>query len=88
MKQFNLNEYLENPNKKIITREGNDVRIICTDKTGLNSKPIVALITIPDKEEIIETYSEDGVILKNIENTITFQKARKTRLYQVSFYMQ
>ena len=31
MKQFNLEEYLKNPNKKVVTRDGRDVRIICTD---------------------------------------------------------
>ena len=31
MKQFNLEEYLANPSRKVVTREGRDVRIICTD---------------------------------------------------------
>ena len=31
MKQFNLEEYLANPSKKVVTRDGRDVRIICTD---------------------------------------------------------
>ena len=31
MKQFNLEEYLKNPSKKVVTRDGRDVRIICTD---------------------------------------------------------
>ena len=31
MKQFNLEEYLKNPSKKVVTRGGRDVRIICTD---------------------------------------------------------
>ena len=31
MKQFNLEEYLANPSKKVVTRDGSDVRIICTD---------------------------------------------------------
>ena len=31
MKQFNLEEYLKNHSKKIVTRDGRDVRIICTD---------------------------------------------------------
>lgn len=47
MKQFNLQEYLENPNRKIVTRDGRSVRIVCTDrKFGvLNVQyPILALI--------------------------------------------
>lgn len=31
MKAFNLEEYLKNPSKKVVTRDGRDVRIICTD---------------------------------------------------------
>ena len=31
MKQFNLEEYLKNPKKKVVTRDGRSVRIICTD---------------------------------------------------------
>lgn len=31
MKEFNLNEYLKNPSQKVVTRDGRNVRIICTD---------------------------------------------------------
>ena len=31
MKQFNLEEYLKNPKKKVVTKDGRSVRIICTD---------------------------------------------------------
>ena len=31
MKLFNLEEYLKNPNREVVTRDGRDVRIICTD---------------------------------------------------------
>ena len=31
MKPFNLAEYLENPERKVVTRDGRNVRIICTD---------------------------------------------------------
>lgn len=36
MKQFSLDEYLKNPLKKVVTRDGRDVRIICTDFDNLN----------------------------------------------------
>ena len=29
MKPFNLEEYLANPNRKIVTRDGRNARIIC-----------------------------------------------------------
>lgn len=31
MKQFNLQEYLANPSRQVVTRDGRKVRIICTD---------------------------------------------------------
>ena len=43
MKPFNLEEYLKNPSKKVVTRDGKDARIICTDRRDLNF-PIVALV--------------------------------------------
>lgn len=43
MRQFNLEEYLANPNKKVITRSGNEARIVCTNRKSENC-PIVALI--------------------------------------------
>ena len=40
MKPFNLEEYLKNPNKKVVTRDGRAVRIICTDFNN-KSYPII-----------------------------------------------
>ena len=51
MKQFNLEEYLKNPNRKVVTRAGRDVRIICTDKCG--GHPIVALVRYDDTESLV-----------------------------------
>ena len=31
MKQFSLKEYLKNPNRKVVTRDGRNVKIICTN---------------------------------------------------------
>lgn len=42
MKQFSLEEYLKNPERKVVTRDGRDVRIICTDRKG--NTPIIALV--------------------------------------------
>lgn len=44
MEQFSLEKYIENPNSKVVTRRGNPVRIICTDrKHGEDDLPIVFL---------------------------------------------
>ena len=33
MKQFSLEEYLKNPSRKVVTRDGRNVKIHCTDYT-------------------------------------------------------
>ena len=58
MKQFNLDEYLKNPNKKVITRDGNSVRILCTDAKG--NFPIIALVEIHNDTELVIRLRENG----------------------------
>ena len=61
MKQFNLEEYLKNPERKVITRDGKDVRIICTDAKTLIGKPIVAMVYDSHGEDETDlTYYPDG----------------------------
>ena len=67
MKQFNLQEYLATPNSQVVTRDGHKVRIICTDRAGLNAKPIVALITLPNGDEVIKTFWNNGFETTAIE---------------------
>ena len=60
MKAFSLKEYLKNPEKKVITRDGRNVRIRCTDRRGCDC-PIVALVeTSTRKAENVLSYREDG----------------------------
>ena len=61
MKQFNLEEYLANP-RKVITRDGRNARIICTD--AKNNYPIVALIEMPNGRERQPCgYKKDGTLI-------------------------
>ena len=60
MKQFNLEEYLANPSKKVITRDGRKVRIICTDRKSKNDYPIIALVEGFEGEEDFFCYPRDG----------------------------
>ena len=55
MKQFNLNEYLKSPNKKVITRDGKPVKILCTNL--VSDKPVVAQI---DGTGYSLSYPKDG----------------------------
>ena len=50
MKQFDLREYLKDPNKKVVTRDGRNVRIICTDRQG-GDRPILILCFESDGSE-------------------------------------
>ena len=42
MKQFNLEEYRKNPSRKVVTRDGRNVTIHCTNCVG--PRPVVAQI--------------------------------------------
>ena len=42
MKPFNLEEYLKNPNKKVVTRDGRNVKIHCTN--CMSTQPVIAEI--------------------------------------------
>lgn len=59
MKQFSLKEYLKNPNKKVVTRNGEKIRIICTDRKSTDF-PIVALCTSITGQEACRSYDMNG----------------------------
>lgn len=61
MKEFSLEEYLKNPDREVVTRSGEPVRIICTDRK-LNGEgyPIVALVENDKGNESVESYTIDG----------------------------
>ena len=67
MKQFSLEEYLKNPNRKVVTRNGLNVRILCTDRNSIY--PIVALI---GNNCDINTYLENGKNSSNLINLDLF----------------
>ena len=60
MKPFNIEEYLKNPSRKVVTREGRSARILCVDKKG-GDLPIIALIQQCTRDnEIIGTFTKEG----------------------------
>ena len=67
MKQFNLAEYLENPNRRIITKDGRNVRIICTDAKG--NFPIIALVETYNGNETVLRLKENGYFYNDTENS-------------------
>ena len=54
MKQFNLEEYLANPSRKVVTRDGRTVKIYCTDYVD---GPIIAKI---EGDTYSNSFREDG----------------------------
>ena len=60
MKEFNLEEYLKNPSQKVVTRDGREVRIICTDFLSEMNKPIIALIKEDENKENAWNFTKNG----------------------------
>ena len=64
MKQFNLREYIENPSRQVVTRDGRPVRIVCTDAN--NEFPVIALVKINGTdEECVYCFKADGTYFRN-----------------------
>ena len=68
MEQFSLEKYLANPSRKVVTRSGRAVRIICTDRRDLNF-PIVALIEKDSGGEVIYAHTKDGIYCNTCPTT-------------------
>lgn len=68
MKKFNLNEYLNNPLQKVVTRKGNFTKIIYTNAEG--RFPIVALILNKEGNEYPFNYTKHGLWLENSESDL------------------
>ena len=59
MKQFNLEEYKKNPNRRVITRDSKSVRIVCTDMMG-TSYPILAICRVDPTHDCYYSYTLNG----------------------------
>ena len=66
MKKFNLDEYLANPNRKIVTRDGRNVRIICINAKG--NFPIIALVETHNGTETVLRLKENGHFYNDTED--------------------
>lgn len=68
MKRFSLDEYLKNPSRKVITRDGRKVtRILCTNAKG--KYPIIALIWIHGEERVY-SFTKNGCWSKPGEESV------------------
>ena len=59
MEQFSLEKYLANPSRKVVTRDGRPVRILCTDRKSYNVE-IVGLIMNDNGMESVFTWTQQG----------------------------
>lgn len=66
MKRFNLEEYLKNPERKVVRRDGKDVRIVCTDAKR-EYYPILALVDDGCYESPV-CYTKNGECFLGQEN--------------------
>ena len=66
MEQFNLEKYIANPSRKVVTRDGRPVRIICTDMKSYNEQ-IVGLIMGDSGMEFIFTWTQQGKQYLNMD---------------------
>ena len=55
MKPFNLEEYLANPSRKVVTRDGKAVKILCTNYDS--RQPIIAEI---EGHDYSRSFTKDG----------------------------
>ena len=92
MEQFSLEKYLENPNRKVVTREGRSARIICTNRLDENY-PVIALVNNEDSEGCCSytTFGEfDGYQNQGRELDLFFAPEKKSawiNLYKMKSFI-
>lgn len=86
MKQFSLKEYLKNPNQRIVTTDGEEVRIICTDRKTINF-PIVAFCTSTvTGQETCRSYGINGNYNAHDQSVVDLMFAPQKHEYWINVY--
>lgn len=81
MKPFSIKEHLEHPDWKVATREGEPVRILCTDLND-NNYPVVAVIN----KWHVDKFTADGIFQAGEETKYDLFFATKKREGWVNIY--
>lgn len=86
MKQFDLQEYLKNPTRPIVTRDGHAARVICTDRKD-EQYPIMALIEIRGGlKEFGYFYTANGVCSKGTKDARDLFFAPEKKIGWINLY--
>lgn len=85
MKQFNLKEYKKNLNRKVITRDGKDVRIVCTDMIG-TSYPVLAICRINPTHDCYYSYTPNGKHNLGVDSRLDLFFAPEKRSGWINLY--
>ena len=84
MKPFSLEEFKKNPSRKVVTREGHSVRILCTDAKG--DYPVVALVKKSENTDDVHIFRENGLYLEGHEVNVDLFFAPEKKEGWVSVY--
>ena len=85
MEQFSLEKYLANPSRKVVTRDGKNVRILCTDRK-LDSKEVVGLTMNNDGTEGLLSWSKQGKSLSLNDSSFDLFFAPETHEGWINVY--
>ena len=86
MKQFSVKDYLANPSRKVVTRDGRSVRVLCTDKKSEYS--VVALVSQNENTETTYNFTKDGTYLKGEENSLDLFFAQEKKWGWINVYKE
>ena len=81
MKQFDLEEYLANPSKKVVTRDGRNVKIHCTNYT--RAQHIIAQI---EGNDYSCSFHKDGIFINGEESNCDLFFASKSHEGWINIY--
>ena len=85
MRQFDLDKYLKNPNRKIVTRDGKSVRIVCTDMIG-TSYPILAVCRVDATHDCYYSYTLNGKHNLGVDSRLDLFFAPEKRSGWINIY--
>lgn len=69
MKKFDIEKYLKNPKQRVVTRDGKNVRIVCTDMIG-TPYPILVVCRVDATHDCYYSYTLNGKYNLDVESCL------------------